>query len=147
MLHPQYAKRVGSYGAAGNTACSSGIQIPRLELIMKSITYVIALTLSLASGAAAQVGPYPRVPSQLDRGYGYGYAPQARIWLEQQRDYLRRGDRVRAAFSTSVDAYVAVVHIDPDGRLEFLYPVGPYDSDYVAGGRTYSLPYRGDAMT
>lgn len=67
------------------------------------------------------------------------YAPQARIWVDGDRDYFSRGDRLNVRFSSSRDAYVAVVHIDTDGTLDFLYPRNPWDDGYVQGGRVNSL--------
>ena len=65
---------------------------------------------------------------------------RARVWVDNDRDYFRRGDRLQIRFSTSSDAYVAVLHIDSDGELEFLYPDDPWDDQYVRGGRVYSVP-------
>lgn len=46
---------------------------------------------------------------------------------------------MRILFSTSVDSYVAVIHIDPDGNLDFLYPETPFDREYVRGGQVYPV--------
>ncbi|HUE96262.1 MAG TPA: DUF4384 domain-containing protein [Longimicrobiaceae bacterium] len=67
----------------------------------------------------------------------------ARIWLEEEPDYFRRGDRMNVSFSVSDDAYVAVVHVDTDGNLDFVYPASPWDNEFVRGGRIHSLPTRG----
>ncbi len=66
--------------------------------------------------------------------------PVARLWLERERDYYRRGERLDVRFSVAEDAYVAVIHIDTDGDLDFLYPRSPWDEGYVRGGRSYTLP-------
>jgi hypothetical protein len=68
---------------------------------------------------------------------------RARVWIEDERDYFRRGERMRVRFSTSADAYVAIIHIDTDGRLEFLYPSAPRDRGVARGGRAYTLPTNG----
>jgi hypothetical protein len=70
---------------------------------------------------------------------GYGNV-RARLWVENDRDFYRSGDRLRVRFSTSEDAHVALIHVDPDGRLDFLFPASPWESDRVRGGRSYSLP-------
>lgn len=67
----------------------------------------------------------------------------ARIWLENEPDYFRRGDRMDVSFVVSDDAYVAVVHVDTDGTLDFVYPASPWDNEFVRGGRILSLPARG----
>jgi hypothetical protein len=65
---------------------------------------------------------------------------RARIWVDGDRDLHRYGDRLRVRFTTSEDAHVALIHVDPDGYLDFLYPADPWQSDYVRGGRYNSLP-------
>jgi hypothetical protein len=71
---------------------------------------------------------------------GGAYPIRARVWVENDRDYYRSGDRLQVRFTTSSDAYVAVIHIDSQGYLDFLYPANPWDDEYVQGGRVYSLP-------
>jgi hypothetical protein len=98
-------------------------------------------------GAAAVGGVLiPLVPAAAQfealhhRDFG---SVRARIWVEGEQDEFRRGDRVRLRFAVSEDAHVAVVHIDTEGNLDFLFPATPWDDDYVRSGRTYSLPQRG----
>jgi hypothetical protein len=112
---------------------------------MRPSLVVLALTSLLAATAAGFAAP-AAAQGYYGQPYSPGYrgeVPRARIWLDDSRDFYRRGDRLRILFSTSEDAYVAVVHIDPDGHLDFLYPDSPLDRDYVRGGETYSLPRRG----
>jgi hypothetical protein len=71
----------------------------------------------------------------------------ARIWVENEPAIFRRGDRMDVRFSVSDDAYVAILHIDTEGNLDFLYPTSPWDSDWVRGGRIYTLPFRGTATS
>lgn len=96
---------------------------------------------------AAALAPVRVVEAQYPMRPGAGYMPAARVWVEDERDSFRRGERMRINFSTSADAYVAVVHIDPSGQLEFLYPASPFDEEYAYAGRVYSLPYRRGAMS
>jgi hypothetical protein len=114
---------------------------------MRTLVIAAALALLQSGAAVAQYGSYPPQQGRVGVGpgslRGWGYTPEARIWIEGNRDYYRRGERLRPVFSTSADAYVAVIHIDPDGRLEFLYPSSPFDREYVRGGQSYPLPYRG----
>lgn len=94
-----------------------------------------ALTLGTVTSASAPAGV-----SQYDqwdrRGDGY---VRARLWVDGDRDWFRRGDRLRVRFSTSEDAYVAILHIDTDGYVDFLFPRSPWDDDYVRGGRSHTL--------
>lgn len=73
----------------------------------------------------------------------YSHELRARVWVDDNDDLFRLGDRLRLRFWTSDDAHVAVLHIDTDGRLEVLFPESPWDDDFVAGERSYSLPQRG----
>lgn len=85
-------------------------------------------------------------PARLAAQMSGGYSPaqvDARIWVTNEREYFRRGDRMNVNFSVSGDAYVAVIHIDTDGNLDFLFPVSPWDNEWVRGGRVHSLPARG----
>ena len=79
----------------------------RPSLIVLALTTLVAGTAARVPGAAAQ-GYYG---SQYSSGYR-GEAPRARVWLDDNRDFYRRGERLRILFSTSEDAYVAVIHID-----------------------------------
>lgn len=91
---------------------------------------LLSLCLLLVGGAFAQ----PAVAQ---------YGPGARIWVENDRDYFRTGDRLRVNFSTRANSYVAVIHVDPDGYLEFLYPSSPWDSEYVRGGFVHDVDRSG----
>jgi hypothetical protein len=110
---------------------------------MRTIWLIVLLPLVGAASAAAAAAAAAQFPGQQPRSPGSGYAPQVRIWVDNDRDYFRRGDRMRVSFSSSADAYVAVIHIDSDGALEFLYPSSPWHPDHVMGRRIYTLPQRG----
>lgn len=58
----------------------------------------------------------------------------ARIWIDRERDYYRRGDRMEVNFAVSDDAYVAVLHVDTNGYIDFVFPETPWDNEYVRGG-------------
>jgi hypothetical protein len=93
----------------------------------------------------ADRGRYPsqeRYDDRYDDRRGSQYDVRVRVWLDNDRDILRPGDRTRVLVRTTEDAYVAVVHIDTNGDVEFLYPYSPYDEGYLRGGRTYALPTR-----
>jgi hypothetical protein len=102
-----------------------------------------ALQAPLGWGAVAESrGRDLRQPGRAGM-YGPVDFVRARVWVDDDRDFFRRGDRMRVRFSTSEDAYVAVVHIDTDGNLEFLYPSSPWDQGFVRGGREHTLPRTG----
>lgn len=63
----------------------------------------------------------------------------ARLWVDNDRDYFRPGDRLHVKVSSSADSYLAVVHVDPRGMMEFVYPATPRDADFVRAGRVHSV--------
>jgi hypothetical protein len=66
-----------------------------------------------------------------------------RVSLENQRDLFRPGEVTRVLVRATQDAYVAVVHITPDGDVDFLWP-NAYDGDgYMRGGAQYAVSSRG----
>ncbi|MFL5537929.1 MAG: DUF4384 domain-containing protein [Longimicrobiaceae bacterium] len=83
--------------------------------------------------------------------YGYrdrdGYAQQrglgVHVYLENERDLFRPGELARVLVRPTQDAYVAVVHITPDGDVEFLWPNDYGDDGYMRGGMQYSVSSRG----
>ncbi|HET7273870.1 MAG TPA: DUF4384 domain-containing protein [Longimicrobiaceae bacterium] len=107
---------------------------------MKTWLMAAGLLAITAGPAAAQVYGGWRDDYRGDR---YGRQIDARLLVDGDREEFRRGERLRVGFATSADAFVAVLHIDTDGRLEFIYPTSPFDDGHVRGGRTYWLPQRG----
>jgi hypothetical protein len=95
--------------------------------------YLLPLALLLAVGSsAAAATPLPATASADD------YL-RVSVWAEGGRDLYRSGDPLRIAFRTTEPAYVAIVHITPDGELDFLYPRSPWDRGYASARRNYSL--------
>lgn len=105
---------------------------------MKTILGTLGVAAALAGSLPAPALAAPATPAAPTQVAELG--ARARIWVEDERDYFRRGERLRVRFTTSDDSYVAVVHIDTDGNLDFLYPATPYDDGFVRRGRVYSLP-------
>ena len=65
---------------------------------------------------------------------------EARLWLDRaESSVVQRGDRLRIYYSTSRDAFVALFHIDTDGRVRLVFPRAPDENHYVRGGRDYQL--------
>ena len=65
-------------------------------------------------------------------------APGIRVWISS-RDLFHRGDRARVYYRTERDAFVTVLRVDTDGRVDVLYPRSPDDDNYAYGGTTYSV--------
>ncbi|HEX8692792.1 MAG TPA: DUF4384 domain-containing protein [Longimicrobium sp.] len=130
------------------------------------LTGLALIALGASAGvAAAQDAPGDELPGDalaLQDGYqdrssqdGYsqdGYYDRrdgryqrlgVRVWLADQHDVFRAGEHSEVLVRTSADAYLAVIHIDPRGDVEFLWPRSYYDDGYVEGGRTLSVGNRG----
>lgn len=93
-------------------------------------------TLLLTSLTLAPAGPAIASPS------GPMAEPAIRVWLNKRAD-LRRGDRGRVYVHPDVDGYLLVLHVEPDGRIRVLFPLDPYDDNYVRGNRDYEIEGRG----
>ncbi|MGH7734359.1 MAG: DUF4384 domain-containing protein, partial [Gemmatimonadales bacterium] len=105
--------------------------------------------LTLLGLAAALAAPAPHVvplavrerrdPSATPLYRVIGDArPQVSVWTNSTDPY-QRGDRARVYVSAETDAYVMVLRIDTDGRVRVLYPVEPWQDDFVRGGRTFEV--------
>ncbi|MFI5235092.1 MAG: DUF4384 domain-containing protein [Gemmatimonadales bacterium] len=69
--------------------------------------------------------------------------PKISVWTNSTDPY-QRGDRVRVYVSAETDAYVTVLRVDTDGRVRVLYPVEPWQDNFVRGGRTFEVIGRDD---
>ncbi|MGQ0715189.1 MAG: DUF4384 domain-containing protein [Gemmatimonadaceae bacterium] len=109
---------------------------------MSSFANVLALVAGLASGVTApdSAGRASLItPSWFIGNTRLGYeAPDVELWVSGD-NLFRRGDRARVYFRTDEDAYVTIVRIDTDGRLDILFPEDPYDDNEVRGGHTYRV--------
>lgn len=69
-----------------------------------------------------------------------------RVWLSE-RGPLDKGDRVRVRVRTELDGYLLVLHAEPDGRVRVLFPLDPFQDNFIRGNEEYELPGRGDRET
>ncbi len=70
---------------------------------------------------------------------------QQQVYLRLSKHVnLRSGERVRAYFRASADGYLTVFRSEPDGRVRVLFPLDPFDDNFVRGGQEYELRGRGD---
>jgi hypothetical protein len=125
------------------------------------ITTLAALLL-LAGPAAARAqdgGPYRSdvLPGRGSPNYDYGDQDDdydrrdgdrqqqlgVHVQLENERDLFRPGEVTRVLVRATQDAYVAVVHITPDGDVDFLWPRDYDDDGYMRGGAQYAVTSRG----
>lgn len=114
---------------------------------MHSLAVVGAL-LFASAGAAIDADAHGEAPEAVRLSSGTAATaarfvqpvPTARVWVDEDLDHFYPGDRVGLQFRTSEDAYVAIMHVDTEGRLELVYPASRWDDERVLGMRTYSLP-------
>jgi hypothetical protein len=118
---------------------------------MKTVAALLSLLLVAAcmpmpGGVDGRGTPAPILAG--GHGADYSHPLQARgvhdpmrvqIWVDGNRDLLQRGDRVRLNLRTTRDAYVAVIHVDTDGVLDFVHPYNPWESHHLRGGRVHQL--------
>ena len=60
--------------------------------------------------------------------------PRISVSLDAESPY-QRGDDAHVYLISEVDAYVTVVRIDTDGRLRLLFPLDPWEDNWVRGGK------------
>lgn len=109
---------------------------------MSSFANVLGFVAGLASGVSAPDSASRAsliTPSWFLGNVRHGYeAPDVELWVSGD-NLFRRGDRARVYFRTDEDAYVTIVRIDTDGRVDILFPEDPYDDNEVRGGHTYRV--------
>jgi len=59
------------------------------------------------------------------------------LWTSEK--IVSRGDRMHVWFSTTQNAFVAVLRIDTDGRVRILQPERPWHDSYVQAGRLHEV--------
>lgn len=102
--------------------------------------WLLLAALPLNALAAQQSQDYPEYDDSYADFDQALPAIDAQVWFDRGNDpLLDTGDRVRVYYRTSEDAYVAVFHIDTDGRTRLVYPTRPGDRHYVRGDRDYRL--------
>jgi hypothetical protein len=109
--------------------------------------------LTLLGAVAALVAPPRTLPvpraAITDRGVALyrllddDARPKVSVWTNSTDPY-QRGDRVRVYVSAETDAYVTVLRVDTDGRIRVLYPLEPWQDNFVRGGRTFEVLGRDD---
>src|SRR5262249_11051401 len=68
--------------------------------------------------------------------------PAIRVWLNDDGRY-QRSDPVKVQVRARNDGHLLVLHVDPDGRLRVLFPLGPEDDTFIQGGKKYEIVDRG----
>jgi hypothetical protein len=99
-----------------------------LRTMTLSLIAVSALTGSL-SGTDSR---FPIPDSRFSRG------PGVRVWTNSG-DVVRRNERVRVYYRVERDAFVTVLRVDTDGRVQVLFPRHPEDNTWAEAGHNYSV--------
>ena len=90
--------------------------------------------------AALSGGPEPWDLARLASYRHQEPVPEARIWFNRGVDpVLRRGERVRVYYRSTVNAYVAILQVDTDGTVRLMYPRSPSENHYARAHRDYRL--------
>jgi hypothetical protein len=126
---------------------------------MINATSLLGVWLAGLVGGTAPSGPLPPVtvpiapPEMLLPPAASASAPvdvqgiPVRIWVEENTDLFYPNDPVNLRFRAGDDAYVAVVHLDPDGNLELLFPSSPWEDEFVRGQRIHTIAGPGGRFT
>ena len=64
--------------------------------------------------------------------------PRVTVSLDADAPY-KRGDLARVYLKSEVDAYVAVVRFDTDGRVRLLFPIDPWEDNWVRGDHQFEV--------
>jgi hypothetical protein len=90
------------------------------------------------------LGSYLFSPSALS-----GSSPlEIDIWLDRgDGGVYHSNDAMTIYFKVNHSSYVTIYNIDTDGYVNILYPYYPGMDNYVAGGKTYSIPGGGYEMS
>ena len=98
------------------------------------------LSLPLLAGAPTEpVARFSALPFIWDQQRTIERQPGVRLWFRGD-NLFRRGDGADIYYRVDDDAYVMVVRIDTDGRLEILSPTSPHDDHLARSGHTYHVP-------
>ena len=87
------------------------------------------------------------VPPAKAQERAYDSTLEARVWLDRADEpVLRRGDRVKVYYRTSLDAHIAIFRIDTDGRITLVQPAHPGAEELTRGGQDYRLAFPNSAQ-
>ena len=98
-------------------------------------------TLGLLAGLTLAATPKPVDHARLARLLAQQTRARVSVWMDQTDPY-QRGERAHVYVSATDDAYLTILRIDTDGRVRILFPVEPYDDNYIRGGRTFEVEGR-----
>lgn len=90
-----------------------------------------------SGGAMPALSPARLAPEivRVPRRRSLQNGPEVRIWISGD-NVFRPGEEARVYFSADQNAYVTIVRIDTDGRMDVLWPESPREDGWIRGGRT-----------
>jgi hypothetical protein len=91
--------------------------------------------------AAAAAVALMALPAAAQTGDGDGSVP---VRLTVDRQWYEPGDHGRVWVRLSSDAYLIVLHAEPDGHVRIVFPLDPPDNAYVHRDSTIEIRSRGD---
>ena len=100
---------------------------------------LLALTPLYGTPPADSVVRFPTLPFIWEQQRSIERQPNVRLWFRGD-NLFRHGDYPEVYFRTDDDAYVMIVRIDTDGRLEILSPSHADGNQLARAGRTYDVP-------
>lgn len=107
--------------------------------MLTTATAILSLTPLLAVGPTDAAVRFPTLPFVWEQQRSIERQPDVRLWFRGD-NLFRHGDGADVYFQTDDDAYVMIVRIDTDGRLQILSPSHRDDYQLARGGRTYHVP-------
>jgi len=93
---------------------------------------------TLFAGGLLLAVPAPTPPS-APRAHGSDGKGRVQVWTENGTNPYRAGDHARVFIRGEEDAYITVLRVDTDGRLQVLFPRAPWMDNYVRGDREYEI--------
>lgn len=99
----------------------------------------------IATLLLALVAPLAPAPPGVGGAWFSGDA-LIRIWADRTHG-LRPGDRVKLYVRAETDGYLLVLHAEPSGRVRIVFPLDPFEDNYMRGGTSYELRSRGGRET
>jgi hypothetical protein len=100
---------------------------------------LLALTPLFGTPPTDSVARFPTLPFVWEQQRTIERQPTVRLWFRGD-NLFRHGDYPEVYFRTDEDAYVMIVRIDTDGRLEILSPSHANGHQFARAGRTYDVP-------
>lgn len=98
-------------------------------MILTGVTAALAIT-------GVVMGLRPDSGAALTLGTGQ-QGPGIEVWSSQE--LFREGEPIRVWLRTAADAYVAVLHVDPDGIVHILYPHFPWERSSAPSEREIEI--------